>query len=40
MSIGMECELYMPEICDWQYCSRNCQRCPWADKVLEELGVD
>ena len=38
MYIGMNnYSLYTSEICDGHECPRDCDKCPWADKVLEAM---
>jgi len=35
MSIGMECSLYTPGICDGHYCPRDEEHCEYGEKILE-----
>ena len=34
MSIGMECSLYTPEICDGHYCPRDEDHCHYVDQCI------
>lgn len=31
-------ELYDPAYCDGHPCPRDCERCPIAEEILEEMG--